>query len=116
MEYNKKIMIKMNDEAHKDLEQYKVHFTRAVKGGYTMGITPALAKELHGHYLALGGNKKVNLGCSNCIYTMVKELGAAWMGYTPTVEEVKVEEEKEPIKKGRKKTNGNNRRKSDNQG
>lgn len=109
-------MIRMNDEAYKDLEQYKVHFTRAVKGGYTMGITPTLAKELHAHYLALGGNKKVNLGCSNCIYTMVKELGAAWMGYTPTVvEEVKVEEEKEPIKKGRKKTNGNNRRKSDNQ-
>lgn len=108
-------MIKMNDEAYKDLEQYKVHFTRAVKGGYTMGITPTLAKELHGYYLALGGNKKVNLGCSNCIYTMVKELGAAWMGFTPTVVE-EVVEEKEPIKKGRKKTNGNNRRKSDNQG
>lgn len=108
-------MIKMNDEAYKDLEQYKVHFTRAVKGGYTMGITPALAKELHEQYLALGGNKRVNLGCSNCIYTMVKELGAAWMGFTPTVVE-EVVEEKEPIKKGRKKTNGNNRRKSDNQG
>lgn len=80
-------MITMTNEAYTCLAEYKQHFIRAVKGGYTMGINASLAATLHAEYKKLGGNKRITMTCSNCIYTMVRELGQAWLDYTPTVEE-----------------------------
>lgn len=80
-------MITMTNEAYTRLEPYKQHFIRAVKGGYTMGINASLAATLHAEYKKLGGNKRITMTCSNCIYTMVRELGQAWLDYIPTVEE-----------------------------
>lgn len=86
----------MTNEAYTRLEPYKQHFIRAVKGGYTMGINASLAATLHAEYKGLGGNKRITMTCSNCIYTMVKELGQAWLDYTPTVEEEVKEDDIQP--------------------
>lgn len=79
-------MIRMTNEAYTRLAEYKQHFIRAVKGGYTMGINASLAATLHAEYKRLGGNKRITMTCSNCIYVMVKELGQAWLDYTPKME------------------------------
>lgn len=104
-------MITMTNEAYTRLEPYKQHFIRAVKGGYTMGINASLAATLHAEYKGLGGNKRITMTCSNCIYTMVRELGQAWLDYTPTVEEEHKEDATQPTEapknKGKKlKKNG----------
>lgn len=79
-------MIRMTNEAYTRLAEYKQHFIRAVNGGYTMGINASLAATLHAEYKRLGGNKRITMTCSNCIYVMVKELGQAWLDYTPKME------------------------------
>lgn len=106
-------MITFTKDAYRELNQYEQHFIRATKANYIMGVTPKLAEEFLRWYKALGGNKHINLGCSNCVYTMVKELGKAyfdfvkmakehhpsWIGLAPEeeedVEEIVTEEPKE---------------------
>ena len=80
-------MMQFTKDAYRELNQYEQHFTRAVKGGYTMGITPKLAQNFLDWYKALGGNKHINLGCSNCVYTMMKDLGNAYFAFVADAKE-----------------------------
>lgn len=80
-------MMQFSKDAYRELNQYEQHFIRAVRGGYTMGVTPKLAEEFLRWYKALGGNKHINLGCSNCIYTMVKDLGNAYFAWVKDAQE-----------------------------
>jgi len=97
-------MIKMTNEAYTRLAEYKQHFIRAVKGGYTMGINASIAATLHAEYKRLGGNKRITMTCSNCIYAMVKELGQAWLDYTPKVEEEQKEDATQPTEEVNEET------------
>ena len=94
-------MIQFTKDAYRELNQHEQHFTRASKGGYTMGVNPKLAEEFLKWYKALGGNKHINLGCSNCVYTMLKELGDAYFKFVADCKEnhpswLNIEPEPEP--------------------
>lgn len=71
----------LDKETYEWLKKYEQHLTRAYKANYIMGVTTNLAGEFLEVYKRTGGNKHINLACSNCVYTMVKELGEAYFKY-----------------------------------
>lgn len=88
--------MQFSKDAYEELKGHEVHFTRAVKGGYIMGVTPQLAEKFLKWYKALGGNKHINLACSNCVYTMLKDMGEAYFKWVKNAIETKEELTEEP--------------------
>lgn len=104
----------MTREQYEILKKYERNITTATQSNYIRGMNSTALNELDGIYRQLFGvGSKIPTGCSHCVVTDLKRIGAEYFRYQKVLERTEEEEVTNSIsdnkpKRGRPKSQKKN--------